>query len=165
MCILINPLAGGWWLEGQVWKYCCLLLIEFDTSGSQTQSDGWDSCRQVGAEQQQPLPICLSRLPPEATHCLVQPEAVDHCKDSDGLSQTTWRRIPFSLNRYVFTSMWLGRSHQKAIALCLCAGNRLAYSEKQPRDCWTISSTLCSLKLELIVSSICIQHLNLLIKL
>lgn len=90
---------------------------------------------------------------------------VDHCKDSDGLSQTTWRRIPFSLNRYVFTSMWLGRSHQKAIALCLCAGNRLAYSEKQPRDCWTISSALCSLKLELIVSSICIQHLNLLIKL
>lgn len=37
------------------------LLRELGTSGGQAWPDRWDSCRQVGAEQQQPLRTCLSR--------------------------------------------------------------------------------------------------------
>ena len=37
------------------------LLIELGTSGGRARPDRWDSCRQVGAGQQQPLWMCLSR--------------------------------------------------------------------------------------------------------
>lgn len=56
MCIFTNLLAGGRWLQAQVWKYYCLRLIEFVTSGRVSVVWQGDYHRQVGAELEQTTP-------------------------------------------------------------------------------------------------------------